>query len=364
MKLEKKHYLSAAILTALLIGGTLAGKGLFIKPVEAEMIPVVRTQTVALAEQGENYDYSGEVRGRYETQLGFRVGGKILSRNVELGSRVQPGDVLMTLDGDDLQQALRQNDAQVFAAQSQSEMARANLKRYEQLYHQGAVSKAEYDRYKTEHDTAVGGLRQAAAQYNQGANQVNYSVLRADASGVIASLDAEIGQVVSQGQKVLTLVRYGEKEVEINVPENRIEELRNAGTCRVAFWALPQVKLTGKVREIAPMADKTARTFRVRIALQNPPEEIRLGMTANVSVAAGKGRCIRLPVAAIYQTQDEPQVWVVKNGVVELRSVKIAAFADEQVEILSGLNDGDVVVTAGVHKLWAGQKVRTGGGGL
>ena len=364
MKLEKKYYLIAAIVTTMLVGGALAGKNFFIKPVEAERVPVVRTQTVALAEQGETYDYSGEVRGRYETQLGFRVGGKILSRNVELGSRVQAGEVLMTLDGDDLQQALRKNDAQVFSAKSQSEMARVNLKRYEQLYDQGAVSKAEYDRYKTEHDTAVGGLRQAAAQYNQGANQVDYSVLRADASGVIASLDAEIGQVVSQGQKVLTLVRDGEKEVEINVPENRVEEVRKAGTCRVSFWALPQLTLTGNVREIAPMADKASRTFRVRIALQNPPEELKLGMTANVSVAAGKGKSIRLPVAAVYQNQEEPQVWVVKNGAVELRSVKIGAFADEKVEIVSGLNDGDVVVTAGVHKLWPGQQVKTGGGGL
>ena len=364
MKLQKKYYWSALILAIVAIGGTLAGKSFFVKPAEAEKIPMVRTQVIAASQQADGYTYSGEVRGRYETQLGFRVGGKILSRNVEVGSRVQAGEVLMTLDGDDLQQALRKDDAQVFSARSQTELAGVNLKRYEQLYQQGAVSKAEYDRYKTEHDTAVGGLRQAAAQYNQGMNQVDYSVLRADASGVIASLDAEIGQVVNQGQKVLTLVRDGEKEIEINVPENRVEEVRKAVSFNVTFWALPQLKLAGKVREIAPMADKTSRTFRVRIAVQNPPDELKLGMTATVLFAAGHGNSIKLPLSAIYQTQDEPQVWVVQNNTVELRPVRIGSFANEQVEIVAGLRDGDVVVTAGVHKLWSGQQVKTGGGSL
>ncbi len=365
MNLKRNHYYLAAAIVGVAVVGVFFGRSFFSATVAAEHVPVVRTKQVAQQNSAENYAYSGEVRGRYETQLGFQVGGKILRRNVELGSRVQAGDVLMTIDGKDLQQGVNQYDAQVFSAQAQQELAAANLQRYEQLYKNGAVSKAEYDRYRTSYDTSVASVRQAAAQYNQGANQLDYSVLRADSSGVIASLDAEIGQVVSQGQKVLTLVRDGEKEVEINVPENRVEELRTAKACKVTFWALKDVTLAGQVREISPIADKVSRTFKVRITLVNPPEQLKYGMTATVTLDGGnEAGSVELPLAAIYQNNGTPQVWVVENNQVALRTVKIRAFGNDQVQVIEGLKNGDLVVTAGVHKLWEGQQVKTGGGGL
>lgn len=324
-----------------------------------EEIPLVRAQTVNMNAFGQAASYSGEVRGRYETQLAFQVSGKIVKRNIELGSIVHPGDVLMEIDAKDIQQTVNMSSAQVASAQSQLSLAESNLERYRKLYEQGAVSSMQLDQYQNAYEVAAAAARQASAQYAQGANQLGYSSLVADSSGVIAGISAEAGQVVSAGQPVITLVQDGDREIEINVPENRIDEMRNAGQIQVSFWAMPGVVIEGKVREISPVADKTTRTYKVRISLVNPPPGINLGMTANVAVTGRSGQSFAyIPLSAIYQTGDTPNVWVVQDGTAHLRPVKIGAFGDQQVQVLEGLQNGDVIVTAGVQKLREGQKVR------
>lgn len=170
------------------------------KPV-AEDIPLVRTATINAAGAAQNYTYSGEVRGRYESQLAFQVGGKIIKRYVELGSTVKAGDVLMQIDPRDVQQTVNSALAQVYAAESQLKLAESNLNRYRQLYAQNAISRAQLDQYQNAYDVAVAAVRQASAQYAQGANQLDYSLLYADKPGVIASISAEAGQVVSAGKQ-------------------------------------------------------------------------------------------------------------------------------------------------------------------
>ncbi len=330
-----------------------------------EEAPVVRTQVVRLDGAGQPVSYSGEVRGRYESLLAFQVSGKIVRRNVDLGSTVKPGDTLMEIDPKDISQAVAVSSAQVYSAESQLRLAESNLRRYRQLYEQQAVSRAQYEQYQNAYDAALAAARQASAQHAQSSNQLGYSVLQADGAGVIAAVNAEVGQVVSAGQAVVTLVRDGEREVEIDVPENRGEELRKAGQISVNFWALPGVTVIGKVREVAPMADKVSRTYRVRVSLPACPPEVKLGMTATVTVAAAgpeKGRYAFIPLSAVYQTGDNPGVWVVDNGAVTLRKVKLGAFGDGKVEVTDGLREGETIVTAGVHKLREGQKVRAGDG--
>ena len=326
---------------------------------KVEEAPLVRSQTVKMDGNGKNASYSGEVRGRYETQLAFQVSGKIIQRNVELGSIVSPGDVLMEIDTKDIQQTVNISSAQVYSAQSQLNLAQSNLERYRKLYEQGAISGAQLDQYQNAYNVALAAVRQSSAQYTQGANQLGYTTLVSDSPGVISSIGAEAGQVVSAGQTVLTLVQDGEREVEINIPENRVDELRKAGQINVSFWALPDILTGGKVREISPMADKISRTYRVRISLINPPPGMKLGMTANVIVANSTGQqTAYIPLAAIYQTGDTPNVWVINNDVVSLRPIKVGAFGDNKIQVLEGLQDGDVIVTAGVQKLREGQKVR------
>ena len=325
----------------------------------AEEPPLVRTETVKADGFSQAANYSGEIRGRYETQLSFQVGGKIIKRNVEVGSVVHDGEPLMEIDTKDILQNVSMSAAQVDSAQSQLSLAEANVARYRQLYAQGAVSSMQLDQYENAFKVAQAAANQASAQYAEGTNQLGYSTLQADSDGVIAEIYAEAGQVVSAGQPVVTLVREGDREMEISVPENRIDEIRNAGPVQVTFWALPDVTVAGKVREISPVADKVTRTYKVRISLVNPPAAVSLGMTANVAVASAANQYTAfIPLSAVYQTGNIPNVWVVQDGAVQLRPIKIGVFGDDKVQVVEGLQDGDIIVTAGVQKLREGQKVR------
>ncbi len=360
---KKRFYYSSAagIISLCLIAGIWFSS--HAKPAKkVEDVPLVRTETVGVAEAAQGYAYSGEVRGRYESQLAFQVSGKIIKRNIELGSAVRPGDILMQIDQNDIQQGVNASNAQVAAAESQLSFAEANLRRYRKLYEQNAISRMELDRYQTARDNAAAMMQAAAAKYTESAYQLDYTNLRADCAGVIASINAEAGQVVGAGQSVLTLVQDGEREVEISVPENRIEELRKASQLKIKFWALPTLIVDGKIREISPIAEKITRTYKVRISLLNPPQEMKMGMTATVIAAnAGGQAAVYIPLSAVYQTGNMPNVWIVNDGVASLRPVKIGTFSDGKVQVLDGLKNGDVVVTAGVHKLREGQRVRTAG---
>jgi membrane fusion protein, multidrug efflux system len=328
----------------------------------SEDVPVVKTEVVTLNSASEGYSYSGEVRGRFESQLAFQVSGKITGRNVELGSVIQAGSVLMQIDPVDVQQSVAAAKAQLQAAQSQFKLAKDNLDRFKALYDQKYMSQAEFNRYQNDYDSADAMLRQAKAQFTQGSNQLNYCNLYADGAGVVAGIYAETGQVIAAGQPVVVLVKGNEREVEINVPENRLDNLTKGQQFQVTFWALPNVAVTGEVREVSPMADPVTRTYKVRISLLNPPSTLKLGMTATVAQAGTQGQSVvYIPLSAIYQTEDTPGVWRFRHGAVKLQPVKLGPFGDgDQVRVLEGIEAGDTIVTAGVHKLREGQKVRIG----
>jgi len=365
-KLPKKqiYYGLAAAAGLSMIAGVILHENNKTK-VPAEDIVNVRTVTIRAAKDLQGYTYAGEVRSRYESQLAFQVNGKIIKRNVELGSKVNTGDILMQIDAKDIQQTVNSSSAQVASAESQLRLAESNLNRYRQLLNQGAISQSLYDQYANAYHVAVAGVQQASAQYAQGANQLDYSLLRSDKPGVVSNITAEIGQVVTAGQTVVTVVQDGEREVEISVPENRIAELRNAQQIKTTFWALPTVTVDGKIREIAPMADQITRTFKVRISLINPPPDIKLGMTAAIHVTDGYAQpTVNIPLAAVYQDGNTPAVWMVKDNVITLHPITTGSFGNGTIEVLSGLKPGDCIVTAGVHKLKEGQKVRIGGASL
>lgn len=357
----------AGMLVTCLLGGGWFWYGKSQARQQPQDIVLVRTQVVGDTGLKRQFIYSGDVRGRYESQLAFQVGGKLIKRNVELGSQVVAGEILMLIDPKDIQQTVNSSSAQVYSAESQLRLAENNLNRYRQLYEQGAVSRAQYDQFISAYDAAVAARRQASAQYSQGSNQLEYSVLRATAAGVVSAINAEAGQVVSAGQSVLTLVQDGEREVEISVPENRIEQIRTAKQIKISFWALPGITVDGKVREISPIADATTRTYKVRINLQDLPTQVKLGMTASVTLT-GKNeenkQAVEIPLSAVYQTDGSPGVWVVKNNIVSLQSVKVGDFGNSSIQVLSGVEPGATIVTAGVHKLRNGQQVRIASGAV
>jgi multidrug efflux system membrane fusion protein len=351
----------AVVLCVLVAGGLYFFSGRQEKQEEAKA-PLVKTMTVGEGALEESNTYSGTVKGRYETNLAFQVGGQITARNVNVGSRVQAGEVLMTINPKDVVQQVNQGSAQVSAARAQLDLAQRNLSRYTELYQQDAVPATVLDQYQTNYDAAFAQYQNALAQSAESQNALGYTNLIAGAPGVISQVVAEEGQVVAAGQTVMTLVQTDELEVEISVPENRVAALAEGQEVTVRFWALKGVSTRGVVREIAPMADSAARTYRVRVSVPQPPQGMELGMTASVDISdsqSGASQGIRLPLSAIYQTGDTPQVWVVgEDGKVSLHPVQVASFDGDEA-VVDGLEAGMVVVTAGVHRLTEGQDVRT-----
>ena len=351
-------FMAGAIVSALILGGCGSDQ------TAAEPDQLVKTMTVGQRSDSTAGTYSGTVKGRYESKLSFQAGGRITARNVQLGTRVKAGDVLMSIDPKDVMQAVNQSQAQVDAAAAQLQLAEANLKRYKELYSSDAVSAADLDQFQTAYDRAAAQYNQAQAGQQAQANQLAYTQLTADADGVIAAVSAEVGQVVPAGQPVVTLVHDGDLEVTINVPENKLADFPVGKAVAVSFWALQNQNVSGVVREVAPMADPVSRTYEVNIALPNPPQGLQLGMTASVANAGEEqaaADAVVLPLSAIYQTGSTPQVWVVgKDKTLTLQNVSVETFGDNTVKV-TGLRKGDIVVTAGVHKLRAGEKVRTEG---
>ncbi len=326
---------------------------------EAPVLRPVRSQVVHIESLASQATYSGEVRARYETPLAFRVAGKLAARQVEVGSLVRKGQVLARLDEADLSLQAQASEAGKVAAQAQLTRAKSDYERFKVLRERNLVSEFDFKNAQTQFEVAQSQYEQAQAQARVGGNQAGYAVLVADANGVVTALQAEIGQVVAAGQPVVTLARSGEREIEISVPESRVDELRKASSIDIRLWAKPDKLYPGVVREIAPDTDPVTRTYSTRISVQKADTDLKLGMTATVTLHGVGSTGVRLPLTAIYQPEATAQVWVVDaDGVVNLRAVTLGEFIDNDITVLSGLNEGERVVTAGVNRLIPAQRVR------
>ena len=329
--------------------------------VTEEPVRPVLTQRVAPGAGISRDVYSGEIRARYETDVGFRVGGKIVSRAVDAGARVKQGHVLARLDPADAELAARAAQAQLASAESDYTFAKAERDRYADLLAKRFISQSAFDAKETAFAAARSRVDQARSQAAINTNQASYTTLVADADGVVVSVAAEPGQVVSAGQPVLRLARDGEKEVVLNAPEGRLARFRVGEDVSISLWSDPAQAFRGRVREIAGGADPVTRTYAVRVAAIDPPAGAQLGMTANVAfAAAGDATTVLLPLSALAGDRAQPVVWVVDPATSQVRprTVTVGEYREDGVAITQGLNAGDLVVTAGVHKLRAGQAVR------
>ncbi len=329
--------------------------------VEAPAPRQVIAQVVGAKPSASANVYSGEVRARYENDLAFRVAGKVVARFVDVGATVRKGESLARLDPQDAQLGVESARSQLAGAEADHELAKAELKRYRDLYAKNFVSQAVLDARETTFNTTKARLEQAHAQLATARNQSSYTTLVAEADGVITAVNVEAGQVVSAGQAVMRFARPEEKEVAISVPESRLGELREAGKILIAVWAAPDRPYLGRVREIAPNADPATRTFAAKISFVAPDAAVKLGMTANVALGERTaGEVITLPLTALAQVEGKPSVWVVDphTSTINLRPVAIGAYREDGVVVRDGLRVGEVVVTAGVHKLLTGETVR------
>lgn len=304
--------------------------------------------------------FAGELRARYETDLGFRIGGKMLSRAVSAGDRVKRGQVLAKLDPQDAALAATAARAQISAADSDVKWTKAELDRYSDLLAKGFISKAVYDQKQNAYSAAVARLEQARAQAGINANQVNYTTLVADADGVITQTFAEQGQVLTAGQPVARLARDGERDVVINVSESRIGEFKAGRPTAVALWSDLRQPLTGAVREINAGADLATRTFTVKVGLAGVPAEAPLGMTARVYLASPNASdLVSVPLSAVYHKGDQTGVWVVtQDNKVKLRPVTVKQLRETTALLAGGVQPGETIVATGVHKLIDGQVIK------
>jgi RND family efflux transporter MFP subunit len=320
----------------------------------------VQVQRVAFAEAEATREFVGVVRARHETDLAFRVAGKIVARTVNVGDRVRAGDVVARLDAQDLALQVQSAEAELAAATSSLAQAASDLERYTTLKNRGYASVAEFDRKKAAKDEADGRLERARRSLDIARNQFAYAELKADVDGVITATLAEPGQVVAVGQAVARLAQRGEKEAVVALPESFLAEARRS-RATVRLWSDPDRRFPARLRELAPQADAASRTFAARFTIADADEAVALGMTATVTLArAGDAPIARLPLGAVINRGTGPLVYVVDdNATLVRRPVSIGALTEDAVVVTAGLHEGDRVVTLGVHKLDPGTKVRT-----
>ncbi|HEY9063536.1 MAG TPA: efflux RND transporter periplasmic adaptor subunit [Burkholderiaceae bacterium] len=305
--------------------------------------------------------YSGQVHARYESKLGFQTSGKIVARLVELGSHVKRGQPLLRLDPAQETLHVAAAAADVAAARNRVAQNRVDLQRTEQLLARRFASQAEVDQQRLALTESESQLHAALAQQQIRVNQRGYTELIADRDGVITALNAEAGQVVSPGQAMVTLAADGEREVLVSIPESRVDELRRAKELRVSVWAQPGQAYPGALRELAPDTDSVTRTYSARISVKAADDALRLGMTASVHAPDVSGAtAIRLPLTAILHQDGQALVWTVdaQTGQVASRPVELGGAQNDAVLVTKGLAGGETVVTAGVHMLHAGQRVK------
>jgi RND family efflux transporter MFP subunit len=328
-------------------------------PPTEDMRPV-RTMTIAPKSSFAMAEFSGEIRPRVETRAGFQVPGRLTQRLVEVGQNVKTGQTLATLDAQDYRLAAEAADAGLSAAKVDRDQQRADYRRFEELQHKGFISQADLDRRKASLDAAEARYLQAEASARSSGNQAGYSALRAPHDAIVIGVDAEVGQVVSAGQSVIRLARTGEKEVLIGIPEQQLALLKAASDIQVRLWA-GGPPIEGRLRELAPVADSATRTFPARIALVNPPPSVALGMTATVALATPIVQpIIAVPLQALQAESGATHAWLFDPDSQSVRRtrVQVVNVAGNEIVIGDGLKAGDIVVTAGVHQLKEGQKVR------
>lgn len=322
--------------------------------------PVVRTMRVAPESGVENRTYSGVIVARHEVEESFRVGGRIEKRLVDVGDRVRAGQRLASLDEKDLRLATESTQAEWKAAISNQEQAATEERRYATLLSRHVVSQSEYDLKHLAAEEARARLEKAERTHKLAVSQLGYANLLASTDGVVTKVSAEAGQVVSPGQSVVAVARDGALEVQVDIPERRLQDMKNT-TAEITLWSNKDVRYRAVLRETAPAADPATRTYAVRYSLPDTDGAVHLGMTATLRLAGpANDRIVRIPASALFNQGAGPGVWIVQpqSGQLTLRPVTVDHYSDRDAFVLGQLADGDAIVTSGVQKLDAGMTVR------
>lgn len=328
----------------------------------AEVLRPVRTMELRYGAAEETSRYVGTVQSRHEVDQAFRVGGKVAQRKVEVGQTVREGDVLAVLDDTDYRLAEEAAHQQLLAVQAQARQAESDWQRLNALKTDGSVSVSEDEHAESGAIRARAAEQAQARQLELTRNRLQYTVLRAPRSGVVTTVRFEVGQVVAEGQPVVSIANEGEPEIVVDVPEDRLASFKDAHFS-ASLASAPDDKFEVAVREVAPQAAAQTRTYRARLKPVKP-RELPLGATATLladSVATGTS-VAAVPATALTQSNGQPALWVVKRvgkepvGNVELLHVSVHGYRNDEV-LVSGAPAGEQIVTAGVQKMAPGLKV-------
>ncbi|PPA05287.1 efflux transporter periplasmic adaptor subunit, partial [Pseudomonas sp. MWU12-2312b] len=308
--------------------------------------PVLSIKVQALDEENLGR-FAGSIQARYESNIGFRVPGRIASRSVDVGAEVDKGSLLATLDPTDQQNQLRTAEGNLASIQAQFINAQANARRQQELFDRGVGSQAQLDGAQTDLKTTQASLDQAKASLSQARDQLNYVELRADHKAVVTAWNAEAGQVVTAGQQVVTLAQPDIKEAVIDLPDTLVDQLPEGVVFQVASQLNPNISTTATVREIEPQAESTTRTRRARLTLAETPTAFRLGTAISVTLSSTIKPRIELPLSALQEVDGKPRIWVVdvQAQTVAPRDVSIISRSDSTVVVASGVKSGERIVT-------------------
>jgi len=320
--------------------------------------------TIVAPDAGQGARFAGTVEARYETALGFTILGRLSERPVQVGDRIEKGQLVASIDTTVLESSVRQAAADLANAQAQLENAEASQTRQSALLANRVSSQASVDTAQQATVVARANVTQAQANLRKAREQLDEALLYADFPGVVTATGAEAGEVVSPGQSVVTVARTDVREVVLDLREEVAAKLQIGVEFEAALQLDASVTVSGAVREIAPEADPVTRSSRVRILLTDPPESFRLGTTVTASLRSAPKDRLLIPDSAVLQQDGRQHVWLVEGDgtddqhLVSLQEIRARKSGDVAYEVMSGLNPGQRIVTAGVHSLQPGQKVR------
>jgi RND family efflux transporter MFP subunit len=328
--------------------------------VDVPEIRPVRTVTAAKGEAGETVVLTGHVQAEDEPAFAFRIAGRMIERPVNVGDRVEAGQVLAKLDPENELNELRSAESTLAAAQGQLTYARGDFERQRQLLANGHTPRARFDQSQNALQSAQSQVDDAEARLRTARDRVSWTTLEADAPGTVTARGAEPGEVVQAGQMIVRLARQGGRDAVFDVPAQLLRSAPSDSEITVRLTDDPSVAATGRVREVAPQADPVTRTFDVKVGLSDPPEAMRLGATVTGSVKLESEPVISIPATALTEFNRRPAVWIVdpKNLTVSMRNVELLRHDPGTVVIAQGLDTGDIVVTAGIQALHPGQRIR------
>jgi RND family efflux transporter MFP subunit len=320
---------------------------------------MVQAMTVELTDDAPTVTLTGEIRAQAQTDLSFRASGRITERNADVGSHVTADQVLAKIDPEQQQANVTAAEAAVRAAEAQLRQASSTFERQKTLFSRGYTTRRDYDQAEESFRTAQGSLDAAKAQLAVARDQLTQTVLRAGVAGVITTRNAEVGQVVQAAQPVFVIAPDGPRDAVFNVHESLFIQEPVEQTVEIRLLSDPNVRVTGKVREVSPTVDPTSGTVRVKIGIERPPAAMTLG-----AAVSGEGRfrpckAIVLPWNAVSSQEGQPAVWIVDPAsmAVSLRPIVVDRYDTGRIVVREGLRPGETVVTAGAQLLRLNQTI-------